>query len=114
MSVASDFFVHGVKITPFVEEWSTTTKIESMPSHLGRFMIKSIVHVWKGRELGHAAIDKALDKFRHSQPPEVLLNLLKGVPLSWVPYPGCFMYHLNNSSMKLNIIWHVDPVFKKE
>ena len=33
---------HGIRITPFVRPWSTTTNIESNPSDNGRSIIKSI------------------------------------------------------------------------
>ena len=47
--IASIVLLHGSRITPFVDPWSTTTSMESKPSEIGRSVIKSIVIKEKGR-----------------------------------------------------------------
>src|SRR5271155_963638 len=47
--IASIVLSQDSKITPFVEPWSTTTKIESKPSEVGRPVIKSMVIKEKGQ-----------------------------------------------------------------
>jgi len=46
--MASIVLLQGMKITPLVSPWSTTTKIESNPSDSGRSVMKSIVICSKG------------------------------------------------------------------
>ena len=41
--------LHGMRITPFVSPWSTTTNIESNPSDKGRSIIRSIEQFVNGR-----------------------------------------------------------------
>src|ERR1700678_3266382 len=50
---ASIVLLHGSKITPFKDPWSTMTIIESKPSDSGRSVTKSMVM----RENGHLASD---------------------------------------------------------
>ena len=47
--MASTVLLQGIKITPFVRPWSTTTIKESKLSHLGRSVMKSVVTNEKGR-----------------------------------------------------------------
>ena len=42
-------FEQGVRITPFVNLWSTMTTIESWPSEEGRSVIRSMDSCLKGR-----------------------------------------------------------------
>ena len=41
--------LHGMRITPLVSPWSTTTNIESNPSDKGKSVIKSIEQFANGR-----------------------------------------------------------------
>ena len=41
--------LHGIRITPFVSPWYTTTNIESNPSYNGRSVIRSIEKLANGR-----------------------------------------------------------------
>ena len=41
--------LHGIRITPFVSPWSTTTNIESNPLDKGRSVIRSIEQFANGR-----------------------------------------------------------------
>ena len=47
--MASIVLLQGSKITPFVDPWSTTTRIESKLSDSGRSVMKSMVIKEKGR-----------------------------------------------------------------
>uniref|UniRef100_A0A0W0G0V9 Uncharacterized protein n=1 Tax=Moniliophthora roreri TaxID=221103 RepID=A0A0W0G0V9_MONRR len=88
--------------------------MESMPSHSGRSVMRSIVQTWKGNEFWGASINKILDKLDHSWPPKIPLYLFSGVPLSWVPYPRCFMNCLDYASSEVCVIWDVYSVLKEK
>ena len=49
VSPAVIVLLQGVKITPLVSPWSTTTNIESKPFTGGRSVIKSMEQLAKGR-----------------------------------------------------------------
>ena len=48
--VVSMVLVQGIRITPFVKPWSTTTKIKSKLEEGGRSVIRSTESWQKGRE----------------------------------------------------------------
>ena len=50
MLAASMFLEQGVRITPFIRLWLTTTNKESWPADGGRSVMRSTESCWNGRD----------------------------------------------------------------